>query len=457
MGTRVKENEMSIGKRISYAMSGFGGNMAYVFITYYFMYFCTDSLGLSAAIIGTLLMISKLLDGVSDIIMGHIISITHSRFGKARFWLMVCAVPLGICTFLLFYMPAFISGSGSYVYLFVIYILFAAVFYTMLNISATTLLAYTTKSTKIRYSMQTFQSIISILPAIFLSFATTSMVDVFGGGRRGWAITAFIVSVISVLGVLWCVAVVKELPEEELEAGDGTTGQKNSFIESVQLLLTTRYFWISLGCNLAIYISTGIQGAAGVYFCQYILNDASAFGWITMAMYAPLIILIGFVQPLVNKFGARRTNVFGAVLSIVTGAAAFINTHSVVIVILSFFLYTVGMLPSYVTLQPLVAEIAEYTKRKHGKDITAMFYSCTSVGVKVGGGLGTAMAGVILSATGYDGFAEVQSAGALRGITLMFLLTPVISAIILSFLYNKLDVEEVNRRESANAVNMHET
>ena len=297
--------------------------------------------------------------------------------------------------------------------------------------------------------MQTFQSIIGILPAIFLSFLATTLVEIFGGGNKGWAITAFVIALISTLSVLWCVAVVKELPEEELEAGTATVGQKNSFIESAKLLLGTKYFWVSLGCNLAIYICTGIQGSAGVYFCQYILNDASAFGWITLAMYAPLIVLIGFVQPLVNKFGARKANVFGAVISTIVGAAAFINTHSVFVVILSFFLYTVGMLPSYVTLQPLVAEIAEYTKRRTGKDITAMFYSCTSVGVKVGGGLGTAIAGVILSATGYDGLAEVQSAGALQGITLMFLLTPIISAIILVVLYNKLDVEEVNKREIA--------
>lgn len=446
METKAAEGKMSLWKRFSYGMGNFGGNMGLILVTSFFLYYCTDSLGVSSAVIGTLLMISKVMDGISDILMGHIVSITHSKWGKSRFWLIICAIPFGLCTFLLFYMPHFLVGAGTYVYLFVIYVLHSVVFYTMFGISATTLLAYATKNSNDRYSMQTFASILGILPAIFLSFATTSMVEAFGGGSRGWAITAFICGAASTLTILWCAAVVKELPEEELLGEDSAETHSLGFVESVKLLFSNKYFWVLLGCNLSIYICTGVQGTAGIYFCTYVLNDASSYGWITLAMYAPLIVLIGFVQPLISRFGARKVNVCGAVVSVLAGLIAFINTHSVMCVVLSFFIFTVGMLPSYITLQPLVAEASEYTRRKSGKDITAMFYSCSSVGVKLGTGLGTALAGIILSACGYDGLASVQTDGAIQGILLMFLLTPVIEAVILIVLYYLLDVEEVNKR-----------
>lgn len=447
METNATEKRMSLWSRFSYGMASFGGNTGIMLVTSFFLYFCTDSLGLSAAIIGTLLAISKVLDGVSDIIMGHLITITHSKAGKARFWLLLCAAPYGLLTFLLFCIPGFIQGTGQYVYLFIVYILQSVVFYTMFNISCTTLIAFATKNGKDRYSMQTFASILGVIPAIVLSFATTVLVEMFGGGTQGWMITAALCGVIIVITILWAGLVVKELPEELVEEKNGEEKKEVGFVESVRILFSNKYFWFLLGCNLAIYIYSGVQGTAGVYFCQYVLGDATAYGWITLAMYSPLIVLIAFVAPITNKFGARKTNTFGGILAIAGGLLAFINIHSVIVVVIACFIATVGLLPSYVTLQPLVAEAAEYEMRKSGKDITPMFYSCSSVGIKVGTGLGTAIAGVILTAVGYDGFAEVQSAGALKGITFMYLVVPVIGYVIMTVFYWLLDVEEVNKKE----------
>ena len=80
-----------------------------------------------------------------------------------------------------------------------------------------------------------------------------------------------------------------------------------------------------------------------------------------------------------------------------------------------------------------------------------MCYACSSVGVKLGTGMGTAIAGILLSATGFDGMAAVQSASALKGIELMFLLAPIVANIIMVVLYYRLDVAEVNVRLKANA------
>lgn len=436
----TNEKRLSLWEKFSYGMGNFGGNTALGLVTSFFLYFCTDSLGLSAAIMGTLLMVTKLMDGISDVLMGYIINITHSKLGKARFWVILSAVPYGLTTFLLFYMPAFLKGNASYVYLFIVYAMQSVLFYTMYNVSAATLTALATKNKDDRYQMATYLNILGILPVLILSFVTTNMVEFFGGGQRGWAITAFICGLVSALTILWCGIVVKELPEECLEKTDEVT-EKLNFVESVKILAQNKYFWILLGIYLATYTYAGVQGAAGVYYCSYILNDVSAFGWLTVAMYGPLFVLLPICVKIIGKVGARKANIIGALLSLAGALVAFINPHSMILVVVACFVVTVGMLPGYATLTPLTADVAEYTKKKTGKDITPIFFSCSSVGIKVGMGLGTAIAGALLSAFGYDGMAEVQSSTALHGIILTYLVPPIIGAILISvlFYFFKLD------------------
>ena len=105
------------------------------------MLYFTNVLGISAGVVGTLIMVSKILDGVTDVFMGNVIDRTHSRMGKARFWLLVSTIPLAISTYLLFNVPASFNENTKYVYIFVVYTLMGAVFYTMNNIAYSTLMA----------------------------------------------------------------------------------------------------------------------------------------------------------------------------------------------------------------------------------------------------------------------------------------------------------------------------
>lgn len=441
MNEQTATKKMSFFTKFAYSMGGFGGNTALLLITSFFVYFCTDSIGLSAGIVGTLLMIAKLLDGISDIIMGFIINKTHSKLGKARFWIILCAAPFGLTTFLLFFIPSFFSDTASYVYIFIMYVLQNAVFYTMYTVATQALMSYATKDPNERYSMQSMFSLVGVLPAILLSFLGQSM-----AAAIGWTMTALICGAISFLTVLFAGVVVKELPEEQLEDTAVAKSDSIGFITSVKVLLMNKYFWILLGIYFAIYILTGVQGTSAVYYCTYIFQSETAFGFLYLAMYAPLIIFVGFVPKLVEKFGARKINILGSIFSIITACIAFINPYSVIVVSITLFLITLGGLPSYVTLTPLVSEIAENIKMKTNKDITAMCYACSSVGVKLGTGLGTAIAGILLTATGYDGMASVQTDVALNGIRLMFIVSPIIAYVAMAVLFQLLDVAEVNQK-----------
>lgn len=440
-----QEKRMPLWERFSYGMGNFGGNTGMMLVTSFFMYYCTDSLKLSSGVIGALLIISKTLDGLSDILMGHIINLTRSKLGKSRFWLILCAIPYGIVVALLFYVPTAIPKDLSYIYLFVIYLLYSAVFYTMFSISSTSLVALATKNEQDRYSMSMFYYALGGIPIIIMGFIVTPIVEWLGGGRRAWAIVALVIGTISALTILWSGLVVKELPEENDLSG--RPKEKVKFTESVKSLAGNKYFWYLLIINLAIYIYYGMQGAVGIYYCNHILHDESMFGWINLAIYAPMAFLLYFVEPVVNRFGIRRCNVIGGIFAVCGGLIAFIDPNSAVLVCVACLLGNIGISPQYITMNPLIAEAAEYGQRKTGKDVTTMLFSAVSVGMKVGTGIGTALVGVMLDFSGYDPEIAVQSAGALNAITLMFLLAPVIGYVLMAFFFWKTDVDEVNRRE----------
>lgn len=123
----------SLIRRIGYGVGDAGSNFCWIFVASFIMIYCTNTLGVSAAVIGTIMMISKVLDGITDVIMWRIIDATHSKMGKARFWCFISSFPAAIFTFILFNVPAGFSQNTKCVYIFIIYILICAVFYTMNN------------------------------------------------------------------------------------------------------------------------------------------------------------------------------------------------------------------------------------------------------------------------------------------------------------------------------------
>ncbi len=423
----------------AYGIGSFGGNIALLFVTTFFVYFCTDSVGLSAGIVGTLILIAKLLDGISDIIMGFLINRTHSRLGKARFWIILCAIPFGLITFLMFHMPAFITGQSRYAYVFITYVLQTAVFYTMWCVATQALMSFCSDFPPDRYKMQSCYTIFNVLPAILMAFLGQQMAD-----HLGWSLTSAIWGFIIFACVLFSGVIIKEIPEEKLKAAQATKVSTIGFIESVRLLITNKYFWLLMLLEAVIYIYTGIQGTAAVYYVNYVLEDYSAFGWLYLALYLPLILFSGFMPKLIAKLGARKANTISSILAAATGCIALIRPDNLLLVCVSLSLMSASSTPSYVTLVPLVAELSDNIKLKKKKDISSMCYAATSAGTKLGMGFGTALAGIFLDLIGYNGLAAAQSPGVISGIKYIFILPPIISWVIMIILYWLLDVTEVN-------------
>ncbi len=444
-----RKDSMPFLQKVGYGVGDLGANFCWTFVASFILIYCTDILGVSAAMIGTLMAFSKILDGISDIFMGRIIDCTKSKMGKARFWLFVSSFPVAFSVFLLFNVPATFTENTKYIYVFIVYTLMGAVFYTMNNIAYSTLNALVTKNTEDRVAMGSYRFIFAILAVILISSFTSSLVDQFGGGQEGWRAVSIIYAAICLIGLLIPVAAVRELPESELnEVEKNKAKEKDGFFKAFLFLLKNKYFVLILIHYLVSYLATGIYQGFGIYYTTYCLGNPGLLGAISMASMLPTVIVLPFVPKLTEKFGLRKFSLVTGIIALGGGILVFVGGKAGLYSVLM-----VGMIvkaafsaPMTGGLNTFIAETADYSELKFGKQMTATIYSCSSVGIKVGTGLGTAVCGFLLDIGKYDGMAEVQADSAIKMIQnsylFSFVLIVLMSVITLIF----LKVQEENKQ-----------
>ncbi len=439
---KVKDG-LSLGQKLGYGIGDLGANFCWTFVGAFLIFYCEGTLGLNAAIIGSLIAVSKVLDGFTDIFMGQIIDRTHSKMGKSRFWLFVSTFPLAIFTYFIFNIPASFTENTKYVVLFISYTLLGAVFYTMNNIAYSTLMALSTKNPKDRVQMGSFRYIFAMVAGIVIQYVTVNLVNSFGGGQAGWRMVALIYSVICFVILMIPVLVIRELPEEELNEGRVNTAnaeEKPKFLETMKMLVTNKYFMLILCYYFFMYLLSFTSSSLTVYYCTQVIGSTTAMGSIAMVSYVPTVLVLTFVASITKKYGVRRSAFVGHCIALLGVTICFVGgmffKNPLMFVLIGLFIRGLGMAPMSGSINALIAAADDYNELKTGRRMTGTFFSCSSVGIKVGTGLGTAVSGFIIDAAVND------PANAITiyklGYLLPTLLFPIMTLIVLSF----MDVEE---------------
>ena len=218
--------------------------------------------------------------------------------------------------------------------------------------------------------------------------------------------------------------------------------------ESARMLLSNRYYLIILGIFLLTQIFTAMLNM-GIFFMKYILGDAKLLGVFAWAINVPLIVGLLVTPVVVDRFKEMyRVNIWGYAIAVVGRLGVLVAAYmgSVPLMLALSALASLGMSPLQGTLNAMIAEISEYTWLRTGKRIDGLMFSCTSLGVKVGGGLGAAISGWLLAAAGYDGNLKVQPESAIQMIYVMYVWLPLAANALILVLLMRLDVEKVNTR-----------
>ncbi len=441
---------------VGYGTGDIAGNVVYALLSSFVMIYLTNTVGLNAGIVGTLIAVSKLFDGITDIFFGSMIVKTKSKMGKARPWMFWGFFGCAITLFGVFAIPVNMGQTAQYAWFFIAYTLLNAVFYTANNIAYSALTALVTKNSKERVQMGSFRFMFAFGTSLLIQTITVGAVDLLGGGAAGWRAVAIIYCIVGVITNTLAVLSVKELPEEELNeisTDDEKKDDKLSLIQSAKLLFTNKYYVMICG----VYILQQLYGAMiniGIYFMTYVLCNKNLFGVFSWAINIPLIIALVFTPTLVSKWkGMYKLNKYSYMVATIGRLLVVIAGYmgNVPLMLLFTALAALGQGPWQGDMNAVIASCSEYTYLKTGKRIDGTMYSCTSLGVKIGGGLGTALAGWMLDLSGFiNGDTAIQPDSCISMMYFMYLWLPFILDLIITIILSLMNVEGANRKLKEN-------
>lgn len=434
--------------KVGYGSGDIAGNVVYALLSAFVMIYLTDTIGLNAGIVGTLIMISKIFDGISDVFFGALIDKTKSKLGKARPWMLYGYFGCALCLVAIFWIPTDLGQTAQYAWFFIAYTLLNAGFYTANNIAYSALTALITKNNAERVQMGSIRFMFAFGTSMLIQAVTVGFVAKLGGGAEAWRIVAVVYAIIGVISNTLSVFSVKELPEEELSEGKSKEDPEETYsmIDAFKLLIHNKYFVMICVIYLLMQLYTATLGM-GIYFMKYVLGDEGLFGTFSWAVNIPMIIGLLVTPILVSKFhGMYKLNILGYVIGTAgrLGVVAAGYMGNIPLMLLFTAVAALGMSPLQGDMNALIATTSEYTRLTTGKKVDGTMYSCTSFGTKVGGGLGTAIAGWMLAASGFVQNAATQTPSCINMLHIMYLWLPMIFNLLITLVLIKLNVEKAN-------------
>ncbi|MDE7312132.1 MAG: MFS transporter [Eubacterium sp.] len=436
--------------RIGYGMGNFG--MAWVngMMSAFLMKYLTDVSLVDAGVVSFIIAVSKLFDGVSDLIMGRIVDKTHAKMGKARVWLIRMCIPLALSTILLFSVPASMTGTVKYVYVFLIYNLVNAVFYTAMFVPYNSLISLSTTDGYEHGMLGNISMIFQTIANICMNTFFMTMIVKFSGAdepymtqaQKGWTMAAAVVGIIIVLSALICICGTKERTAVQVENGEKPKDDVSAG-KALKSLFTNRYWLSMIFAMFVIFFIIVMYSAGASFYCSDVLGDYKLYTPVNNALSIAQFATMFFTPFFMKKFGKHMTYMVGlAGMGLGFLGTGFAGTN---VALLVFFnaLKGIGLGAAGGMAFGMVADTLEYGEWKDGFKTVGMGNAAISAAQKLGLGIGQVVLGLVLDIGGYDGTAAVQSGSAKAAISFIYNWLPV-GMIVVTFLIMltyKLDKE----------------
>jgi len=434
------KEKIGLWEKFAYGFGDLASNLVLVLTGTYITFFYTDALGLDAAIIGTLILISRLFDGVTDVLMGYVMDKTKSRHGKARAWMLWLAIPFGISTVLLFTVPN-IGIVGKYIYVFISYNVTTSLLYTAINIPYGALNSLMTRDQNQRAAINIFRMALAQIGSIAITALTLPLVNGLGGStsQGSWVILSIFYGALATALFYICFFSTKERVDL-IKGEDRNIG----FKKTIFLLLKNKCFLLICAIWVIFALGMSLGMGVGVYYAKYVLGNEALFGFLAMVQTGVgLIAMIAICFPLIKKYGKRNIALVGSIIGVFGQCLIIVAPTNLSWLYFVMVIKGLGMAPIMATLFAMIADAIEYGEWKTGTRVEGMLYSATTFGAKVGSGVGIAVAMGILGAVGYNGDLAVQSVAATSAISFLYVYAPIVFLAAIPFVYWAYDLDKI--------------
>lgn len=364
------DTRLGVAERTAYGLGNFANAFIFIAIMAFLTFYYTDVIGLNAGVIGIIMLVSRVFDGITDLVMGYIVDHTKpSRFGKARTWFLRSCIPFAISGVLVFMVPSGASDIIKYIFVFLTYNLCNAIFYTAVTVSYNTLMVNITRNSL----------------------------------ERG--ILGIFLMVCSTLGGL--------------------------VVTSSCLYLIKNKYWIMLAGSFAVYwIGYTLMNSGHIYYAQYILGDQGYQPVIAnVIQVVTLIAMLAAFIPM-RLLGKGNSVRIGVLIAVIAYALQIFVARDYTGILICSALKGFGYGMFCAVIGGMNPDALDYGEWKFHKNVTGMGVAAVSFGQKVGTGLGGAIFGLVLDMGHYDGTAAVQAESALRSISINYTWLPLICAIL---------------------------
>ena len=381
-------------KWLGYLLGPCGALLLNAVLATYLNVYYTDVLNLTHVWGGLFLtvfpIISKIIDAITNVIMGYIIDRTRTREGKARPWLLLSAPLVTVSGVLLFTVPE-ASETVQVVWVMLSYNLFYSFAYTIFNMSHNLMVPLSTRNTTERGSLSVFNQIASIMMSGILVALIFPMVimPMLGVDKSKW------VGVMSILAIISLPLILLEYyyTKERVTSEQGTDEKGLPFRTQLKVVLTDKYMLIVFTYFLIYTFGVSLKNLGLVYYCNYVLgtyNDGITQMLVSVIGGVPMGIGIFAVWPLAKKFGKRNVTLWGFVLYALGSLICWLVPTNLVIVLIGQFIKNVGGLPCAYVFMALFADTLDHLEWKSGircDGISMSIYNiiaCAMIGIVTG-------------------------------------------------------------------------
>lgn len=400
----------SIFEKVSYGMGDVACNVVFALTSGLVTYFYTNVMSVSAAMVGMIMLLSRLFDGVSDVAIGLIMDKVHSKHGRGRAWVLWMAIPYAVSAVLLFCLPAGSTETVQAIYIFITYNLCTTVVYTALNLPYGAMAPLMTRDEDDLAKINLFRMAMSPIGNMIVSAMTLPIINRMGGDQRAWIIVTSIYSVVAIFFLLWCFFGTKE----RVNTAAAQEAEKLPISVRFGALIRNKYFLLIMFSSLFLAVYQTVNGTCATYYAQYILGNNEFYGVLNMAETIPEILFIMIMAPFIKKFGKRNLVLTGAIVTIIAQVLLLLSPDNLMFAVVIAGIRGLGKAPLFGCVFTMMADVVNYGHWKTGIRVQALIFSAATVGQKFGSGIAGSVIGSLMSASGFTGLeVEIPSAVAM--------------------------------------------
>jgi len=408
----------SFRDKLGYLFGDFGNDFTFILSTMILTKFATDALGIEAAVIGTIMMLARFVDAVTDVTMGRICDrgrITPA--GKFKPWILRMCVPVAVASFLMYQNG--IAGwpmGAKIAYIAVTYLLWGSFCYTAINIPYGSMASAISAEPGDRQSLSTFRTMGGMLAGMVIgvglpmlayekiTLADGTIKETLIGSKVTMAAAVF--SVLAIVCYLICYKLVTE--RVVVEAPEGRKGP--SVGQMLKSAFTNRALLSIIVASIVMLLAQLTMQNMAAYIYPDYYNSAAAQSASTIFMMVGMIVAAIFAKPLAKKFGKAEvsvvSNLFAAVVMVLIWV---IKPTNVWVYCGLQLLCWLGLGVFSMVSWALITDVIDYSELKNGVREDGSVYAMYSFARKLGQALAAGLSGWLLTGIGYS--SEAASAG----------------------------------------------